>query len=150
MGYLLAELKTGQYTLPILDRLSHHVVSLRLMVVLSGFVLTVLHFHTPLKYKYSILLASPLLFAWLHSELRQFGSNVFWRRLEQLGQGSYSIYLIHMLSLSIALRLWQAQSLNVSILMEWFIAASLSLAFFLAIERPSHRLAKGLAKLSFR
>jgi peptidoglycan/LPS O-acetylase OafA/YrhL/lysophospholipase L1-like esterase len=104
---------------------------------------SILRFHTPVGYPWTLNLFAILAAFWLLYEIR-------WRMvhppqawMEWAGQASYSIYLLHFVTLS-----WY-QPLRGRIggeVLDWlgFIAFSLGLCgcFYLCVERPSHLLAQ--------
>lgn len=119
-------------------------MSLRLAVWLVSSIATVLHFHTWVHYKFSMLLFAPLAFYWVLEEIRAARERGPAKLLETCGRASYSVYLCHMIVLAtFAL----SPSIKIGQFIEmWLACASFCAAFYCSIESPSHNLARFLAR----
>lgn len=88
--------------------------------------------------------------AWLAAELAQPSRSRFWHRVGALGAWSYSLYLCHKLAQAIL----GVTGSPPGVVAAWFatvvIALAVSYAFYLAVDRPSHRLAHRLRKFAQR
>lgn len=114
-----------------------------LMLVLIS-VFNVAHFHSPLTYKLTMPLIGILSAAWLYQEIRCAHPPAW---LADAGMACYSIYLMHQLGIK-----W-AENLTWELLpvVRWSLgllaAAVASYLFYLAVERPSHWLARRLGRM---
>lgn len=104
---------------------------------------SVLRFHSPLGYPWTMDLFALPVFCWLRVEIiaaRVNGANPL---LEWAGQWSYSIYLIHMIALS---GFGMLGLPNFGFNLNWLIMTTFilltSYAFYLLVERPGHLLAR--------
>ncbi len=108
-----------------------------------SWVCSVLRFHSPLGYPWTMNLFALPVFFWLRAEIisaRLHGAN---RSLEWAGQWSYSIYLVHMIAMSGV----KAMSLpNLGYGVNWILLMGVvllaSYLFYLLVERPGHLLAR--------
>jgi peptidoglycan/LPS O-acetylase OafA/YrhL len=109
-------------------------------------VFSALRFHSPLGYPWTLNLFSIPVYFWLQQEIRGFhaiGINRLW---EWAGKWSYSIYLTHMISNAIYVRLqilafgpnlaWCAKIL--AILVSAYV-------FYVVVEKPAHLIAQKLS-----
>ncbi len=106
-------------------------------------------FHSPIRigYPISMLVVSFVAAGWIMRELARYRSREPLKVLEGLGKFSYSIYLIHSIALAAAaLAVGWFDSLLLAWLLKVVVVLVLSFAFYLAVERPSHRLARALSK----
>ncbi|MFN0076479.1 MAG: acyltransferase family protein [Prosthecobacter sp.] len=121
-------------------------------VWMLGWTCSVLRFHSPLGYPWTLSLFAVAVFFWLRMEIassllhsRHLGR--FGNLLEKAGAWSYSLYLIHM----VANTAFDALPLpDFGFNLNWTIRVSFILAsawlLYLLVEHPSHRLARHLAK----
>lgn len=140
LGVLLAE--RARTPSPALTR--SRLMCLRLAVWLASSIATVLHFHSPVHYKFSMLLFSPLAFYWVLEEIRAAQERGTVKVLEVCGRASYSVYLCHIIVLAaftLPPRIGMIRFLEV-----WLACAAFCAAFYLSIESPSHNLARMLAR----
>lgn len=115
---------------------------LRLTILIIGILTLLLEVATPLKFKYSFLICSPLIYAWLYAELSSTRNSPMLEKLKGFGRASYSLYLVHIFSIPLIMVL--AGGANQVQQWELRMAAVVVLAtlFFVVVERPAHRLAK--------
>lgn len=108
-----------------------------------------LRFHSPVHFDVSLNFFAVLVTYWLFRELGHGRMHAPWPWLERAGAWSYSLYVMH----PAAGRLPEMLFPNASFGMHWLLRIPLILAtcylFYLAVERPSHRLAR-LAATSLR
>ncbi len=140
LGVLLAE--HVRKPAPALSRF--RLAGLRLVVWLASSAATVLHFHSLFHYNFSMLAFSPLAFYWVLEEIRAAQERGTSKIIEICGRASYSVYLCHMIVLA-------AFALPPQIEISQFLEVSLACAafcasFYFSIERPSHNLARMLAR----
>jgi peptidoglycan/LPS O-acetylase OafA/YrhL len=116
-------------------------------VWLASAVASVLRFHSPLKYPWTLNIFAILAAVWLAKEIsraRVFPpSNLF----ERAGTWSYSIYLVHLH----ADALYQRFGLPyLGDLLQWLVKTSFALAvcyaFYRIVEKPSHELARHIGR----
>lgn len=112
---------------------------------------SMLRFHANIGYPFTLTLLGVLVYYWVREEIRWYRTAAPPASLETLGKWSYSVYLVHGLAALGFVRLgfvrlgfgthpdalWVLQTATVYIL---------SFAFFLLVERPSHGLARRVAK----
>jgi peptidoglycan/LPS O-acetylase OafA/YrhL len=108
----------------------------------------VLHFHTVIHQPLSGVFVGVAYYFWLRAEISYYRDRRPWKPLVWAGQWSYSLYLIH--PIIVSLFYWY-DPLMVESRLGWtaVIAAILlgSYAFYLMVERPSHRLARKIPLL---
>ncbi len=116
---------------------------------LSSFCM-MLRFHSPIKYPWTLTLFAVFAFFWLKREIVHAHRHAPMAFFENIGKGSYTIYLVHELGpalyLFLALPLFPKMAL-------WGVhmvfTGALCWAFYQLIEKQSHRLARSVAdKLS--
>lgn len=109
---------------------------------------SMLRFHAHIGYPLTLTLFSVLVFFWIREEIRYYRFAPAPAYIESCGRWSYSIYLVHGLAalgfarFAFALSpgpLWVLQTISVLVM---------SYCFYLAVEMPSHRLARYLARLA--
>lgn len=104
-----------------------------------GSAASILRFHGGIGYPLTLTLFAPFGYFWLAREIAWFREHKPLRWLELAGAWSYSLYLMHP----------YAESL-VGAEANWYvkiaITLSVSVAFYLVIERPSHRAARALGR----
>ncbi len=83
---------------------------------------------------------------WLEQELRSFGAGAPHRVLDQLGAGSYSLYLVHPVVVHMGWEWFGKDGGDGPLFRLSLVAASIAMAaiFFHVVEKPSHRLAKSI------
>lgn len=117
---------------------------LRISTLCLGAAALLLHFHSPIKYKYSMLIFSVPCYLWILSEFMSPGGKELYESLSKLGKATFSIYLMHMLAPPLELTL----GVDLKGALEWPVTMAfvvlLSSTFYLLIERPSHRLSRRL------
>lgn len=122
---------------------------LRLMVFTASVVLSILRFHTPIGYPWSLNFFAVLVSFYFYMELQHFFRVKPNRIMEYLGLFSYSIYLVHVPFHGVVSNFGLP---NLGYLPNWLITNSViifaSWVFYLLIERPSHFLARRLAKVA--
>lgn len=104
---------------------------------------SVLRFHSPVGYPWTMGLFALPVFFWLRVEIMTARLKGASRLLEWAGQWSYSIYLVHMIAMSGLGTLVLPNlgySLNWLLLMGFVLAVSY--LFYLLVERPGHFLAR--------
>ncbi len=110
-------------------------------------VCSVLRFHSPIGYPWSLNLFGILAGYWLRLEIFRYQNRKPWAFLEWMGTWSYSIYLVHVLAIS-ALSRMELPNLGYGI--NWLVAMSFILAcsylFYLCLEYPGHLLARSLGR----
>lgn len=92
--------------------------------------------------KASVMMLSPVAAIWIIAEINYSARNGVVYLLERLGRGSYSLYLCHIISISLLSTL---RNPYVHFVVGILASASISFLFYLLIEKPSHHLAKNLA-----
>lgn len=101
------------------------------------------HFHTPLNYKLTMPLIGLLCVPWVYQEM-QFTRPPPW--LASAGKAGYSIYLMHQLGVHGI----EHVNLPLNPILRWIlgmmVSAAVITAFYFLIEKPSHRVAKYLAR----
>jgi peptidoglycan/LPS O-acetylase OafA/YrhL len=119
----------------------------RLGVALAAWTCNALRFHSAIGYPWSLGVFAILLFFWLRVEITAFCCKKPFRLLEWAGQWSYSIYLMHLIAVS----LFGKISLpDLGIIANWILTTGFVLvfcyAFYLLIEKPSHGIARWAGK----
>lgn len=121
-------------------------VYLRILIFGTATILSILRFHSPLGYPWTLNLFAVLVIIWLFAEIRRFEEKSPPLVLEWMGKWSYSLYLVH----GLANFLFVSLEINVtSLQLQWgiqmLLILSISYAFYLVVEYPSHLLARRLA-----
>lgn len=122
--------------------------AIRTFVWLASSIATALHFHSPVRYAASMIVFAPIAYLWLQWEIADAVAHGTVRVFERLGQGGYSLYLIHPLALSLVAGLQTDRIVKFGIGLA--SCACLTFVFFWTVERPSHQLARWLARKSIR
>ena len=117
---------------------------IRSLVWLASGAATALQFHSPVKYTASMIVFAPLAYWWFQWEISNASTFGVFRVLEQLGRGSYSLYLTHPLALAFVDS--QVHGATAQFTIGLIACAGLAVAFFFVVEKPSHQLAKRLAR----
>lgn len=107
-----------------------------------------LRFHARIGYPVSLTLLAPVLYFWLKTELAWHARKGAATLFERCGQFSYSIYLVHGLAVTALTFLLPFTSSAVFAPLRLVLVIALSYIFFLAVERPAHRIARRLALAS--
>jgi peptidoglycan/LPS O-acetylase OafA/YrhL len=112
--------------------------TLRGAVLVASMLAQGLHFHSPLTLPWTLDLFAILCFFWLRAEVAGYmhGDRRPW--FEAGGAASYSIYLVH----PVTLTAWRTFHGPDSLLLRIAFAFAASFALYWAVERPSHRLAR--------
>ena len=123
----------------------------RLAVWAAATTCSVLRFHSPVGYPWTLDLFALMVTVYLSLEIRHFIANPPPRVLEWAGLWSYSLYLTH----GMAHKALQTVPLpKLGYLLDWIVmmAAILLFAyvFYRVVERPSHALARGMARRFMR
>lgn len=107
-----------------------------------------LRFHTPIGYPWSLSIFAAAVYYWLVREMVWTATHRPSRVLEWAGGWSYSIYLIH-LPADIVLR-HQLRLAELGPQVHWILKGACILGmcylFHLAVEKPSHRMARALTR----
>lgn len=114
--------------------------------VFLGSILTLeLRFHTRVHFDLTLNFFGILVLCWLLRELEHGRTNPPWSWLERAGAWSYSLYIMHPATGRLPEKLFPSLSSGA----QWLLRIPLTLGgcylFYLAVERPSHRLARFLA-----
>jgi peptidoglycan/LPS O-acetylase OafA/YrhL len=119
----------------------------RLSVWALASLASVLRFHVGIGYPVSLTLLAPVLYFWLKTELAWHRQKGVSRLFERFGQFSYSIYLMHGLAVTAATFLLPFTAFAAFAPLRLALVMALSYGFFIAVERPAHRIARRLASL---
>ena len=102
-----------------------------------------LHFHAHVSLELAMLGFGVLAYFWIRQELAHATCHKPYPVLAWAGLWSYSLYLMHLPAFEILARLHPP---SLGYLLDWFLmqglALSVAYAFYLCIERPSHRAAR--------
>ncbi|OAJ52545.1 acyltransferase [Paraburkholderia ginsengiterrae] len=134
--------------------LSHHLVALRVTVVMAGAAIMILLSGSSLKPAF-VPLVTPditlplfqfLAAIWIATETVTPSASSIWSKLAALGAWSYSLYLCH----KMALALLEMTQFDATSRFAWFVQVALafviSYAFYRLVERPSHGVSQRLRK----
>jgi peptidoglycan/LPS O-acetylase OafA/YrhL len=114
----------------------------RTLAFAGSFVVGFAHYQHILNQKWSLMFYAMLVTAWLLAELKR---NARVGRLANLGSWSYSLYLVHPFAyFGVARALMPYDGSLRSLVLGLSISLVLSYLFYLAVEKPSHRLARAL------
>lgn len=120
----------------------------RLAILLLSMIASVLRFHSPIGYPWSLNIFALPVIAWLLLEIRYFRHHRPSTILEWGGAWSYSLYLSHMAVLTGLSNVALAQGDGLGdTAMKLAAVLVFAYAFFLLVEQPSHKLARHLAKM---
>jgi peptidoglycan/LPS O-acetylase OafA/YrhL len=108
---------------------------------------SVLRFHGGIGYPWSLTLLALPIFVWIGKELERYATVTPSKLWEAMGQFSYSIYLIHVLAVELTRKFLPGFDSWLGWLGQIAIMLGVSYAFYLCVERPSHTLARRLARL---
>ncbi len=119
----------------------------RIAILIASCVCSVLRFHSPLGYPWTLNFFAIFVFFWLLQEIRFYRYETPPGILEWMGKWSYSIYLIHLLGQSIWLV--TLREINLGYYINWMVNIAFvllcSYLFALAVEFPTHKLARSIA-----
>lgn len=109
-----------------------------------------LRFHTPVGYPWSLSIFAVAVFFWLKREISYFNFHNHrpLKELEWAGQWSYSLYLLHVPISIRALSLLPKMESHVLWFVQMSVIMLITYVFYLAVEKPSHRLAKKISILT--
>jgi peptidoglycan/LPS O-acetylase OafA/YrhL len=119
----------------------------RTAILIASSICSVLRFHSPLGYPWTLNFFAIFVFFWLLQEIRFYRYETPPSILEWMGKWSYSIYLIHLLGQSI----WMVtlRDINLGYCINWMVKIAFillcSYLFALAVEFPTHKLARSIA-----
>jgi peptidoglycan/LPS O-acetylase OafA/YrhL len=119
----------------------------RITVWAASIICSILRFHSPLGYPWTLDFFAILAYLWLLQEIRFYKHNTPPKLLEWAGKWSYSLYLIHIL----AQQVWSMiPDINLGYFLNWALKMLFiliySYVFAITVEFPSHRLSKFLAQ----
>jgi peptidoglycan/LPS O-acetylase OafA/YrhL len=118
------------------------------LILVLAMVCSILRFHTPLGYPWTLNLFGFVVVFWLAREITWFMASPTKRWLEWAGAWSYSVYLFHVLAMPIYMRYDKP---NFGVFFNWlfmmtFVMIS-SYLFYLLIEYPGHLAARHAGKI---
>lgn len=129
------------------EKLMTKVWCFRLGVWFLSWGCSVLRFHSPVGYPWSLNLFAIAVYYWLQVEISAFKTRSPGRLLEGAGKWSYSIYLMHMIANSVFLRFtWPNFGFNLNWILKMLFILFVSYAFYLLIERPGHFIARRISR----
>jgi peptidoglycan/LPS O-acetylase OafA/YrhL len=147
LGCRLAEVDF-QKTLP--AKSSLYLWSWRFGIWFLSWTCSVLRFHSPIGYPWTLNLFAVAVFFWLQVEIRAFKVAAPAPSLEWAGQWSYSIYLMHLIADTVYQRLPMPDlGFNLNWALRMLFILLVSYIFYLIIEKPGHFIARGIS-LSLR
>lgn len=146
MGCLMAEMLVSRSQRFEFMKTQAAVWCLRGGILLVAAVTKRLHHLGLLGYKHSLLFASPLIFAWLYSELKQENQAKALSALSRFGSASYTVYLIHKICIPIAAYFSLSLSTSVGWSMGMLLIGLVSYGFYVSVENPAHRLSKSFGR----
>jgi peptidoglycan/LPS O-acetylase OafA/YrhL len=108
---------------------------------------SVLRFHSPIGYPWTLNLFGIAVFFWLRVEIAAFRQQPGNRFLEWAGQWSYSLYLVHLIAFAVAARIpWPNLGYNLNWLQMTLFMYLAALLFYFVIERPGHWIARNVSR----
>jgi peptidoglycan/LPS O-acetylase OafA/YrhL len=124
-----------------------HIWRWRIVVWGTTSVCSVLRFHSPIGYQWSLNFFAILVCFWLLQEIRFYRYETPSKLLEWAGTWSYSIYLVHQISQAVYNL---GPRINLGYLLNWSMSMSFilitSYAFAFLFEFPSHKLAGNISR----
>lgn len=120
---------------------------LRCSMLITCAATTYFHYNTLVHFKISMLLVAPLCAVWLYSELLQEKCFILFQLFSKAGKAAYSLYLMHMLSIVALAHFSVSDSAPYKTAVLLCISLVLTTVFYLAVERPAHRLATSVRRL---
>ena|ERR1051326_6554624 len=110
-----------------------------------------LRFHSPLKHPWTLNLFAVFVYFWLINEIAFYRQHKVLRPLEKAGRWSYSIYLLHLHGQAVFVLLAFAPSTpGINWVIKIGFVLLVSYAFYLVVEKPSHFMARRIAKKLLR
>ena len=107
---------------------------------------SVLRFHSPLKYPWTLNVFAVFVYFWLTKEIAYFREHRASRLLERGGKWSYSIYLLHLHGQALFVLLaFSPFGAGLNWVMKISFVLLVSYTFYRVIEKPSHGLARKVA-----
>jgi peptidoglycan/LPS O-acetylase OafA/YrhL len=120
----------------------------RLAVWVVSSLCSVLRFHSPVGYPWTLDLFALLVFFWLREEIVYSQTQKRGRFLEWAGKWSYSLYLMHLIANAAFVRLNTPNlGFNLNWLQKFLFILSFSYGFYLLVEKPGHLVARRLSTL---
>lgn len=108
---------------------------------------SVLRFHSPIGYPWTLNLFAIAVFFWLRVEIAAFRVRPPGRILEWAGQWSYSLYLMHMIADKAHGKLpWPNFGFNLNWCLKMAFILAVSYVFYLLVEKPGHYAARRLSQ----
>jgi peptidoglycan/LPS O-acetylase OafA/YrhL len=104
-----------------------------------------LRFHTRVHFDVSLNFFAILVFFWLARELGYGQKSPPWSWLERAGAWSYSLYVMHPAASLLSERVLPTVSSGAEWLLRFPLTLGVCYLFYLAVEKPSHRLARAAA-----
>jgi peptidoglycan/LPS O-acetylase OafA/YrhL len=118
------------------------------LVLLSAMACSVLRFHSPLGYPWTLNIFGIFASLWLSREIVWYMASPPRKFLELIGVWSYSIYLVHVLAASLYKKIPMP---NMGFILNWFSLMIFvfvsSFLFYKVVEWPSHHLARSLTRV---
>jgi peptidoglycan/LPS O-acetylase OafA/YrhL len=109
----------------------------------------ILHSHTSVHQTVSALGVGAVYYFWIRAEISYYKNREPWKVLVWAGGWSYSLYLTHVLAIALCLTYGR---LSLTSQMDWILIFLFTLTFaycfYLAVEKPSHRLARRIPLLN--
>jgi peptidoglycan/LPS O-acetylase OafA/YrhL len=103
----------------------------------------VLRFHSPVKYPITLTLFGVFAFFWIRSEIVYYMNRNPNQTFENLGRGSYSIYLAHIIGMALFAMLFAAEMPDMlKLVLRYSFILLVCYVFYILIEKPSHSLAR--------
>jgi peptidoglycan/LPS O-acetylase OafA/YrhL len=122
------------------------ILSWRILILGTAWITSVVRFHGPFGYPWSMSFFAILAAAWLGKEIRYYQKVTPNEWIEAGGAWSYSLYLMHLA----AGALWNQFQISLSPPLDWLAKFGFVLAFcymfYLLVEKPSHYLARKLSR----
>lgn len=110
---------------------------------------SILRYHTPLGYPWTLNVFAVVVVVWIAGEIGRYRTRMPLRGIEWAGGWSYSLYLAHLPAQAAFRHMeWPAMAPMLQWSLQLAFALTSSYAFYLAVERPGHRLARALAVAS--
>lgn len=110
-----------------------------------------LRFHSPLRHPWTLNLFAVFVYFWLVNEIAFYRQHQASNTLEKAGKWSYSLYLLHLHGQAIFFLLAFAPfTANLNWMVKIAFILLVSYAFYLTIEKPSHFMARRIARKLLR
>lgn len=120
--------------------------TLRVFIVLANAIALILHFLTPLHYKWSMLPFAILCALWIVAELEASASRTIFTRVAPLGRASYSLYLTHKLAIPVVAVMYSSLAGAQYWIALLCIAIILTNLMYFMVETPAHRLSRAIGR----